>query len=45
MVTADNRSNTVRDSQTKFEFQTRKYLNILKLRFEGEGNERFGQMN
>jgi hypothetical protein len=45
MVTGDNRSNAARDSQTKFEFRTKKYLNILKLRFEGEGNERFGQMN
>jgi hypothetical protein len=32
MVTGDNRSNTRQDSQTKFEFQTEKYLNILKIK-------------
>jgi hypothetical protein len=40
MVTGDSRSNTGRDSQTKFEFQTQKYLNILKIKFEGGGSER-----
>jgi hypothetical protein len=39
LVTGDNRSNTERDSQTKFDFQTEKYLNILKIRFRGEGSE------
>jgi hypothetical protein len=44
-VTGDNRSNTERNSQKKIEFQNEKYLNILKIRFGGEGSERFGQMN
>jgi hypothetical protein len=39
------RSNAGQDSQTKFEFQTKNYLNILKISLEGEGSERFRQMN
>jgi hypothetical protein len=33
------------DSQTKFEFQTEMFLNILKIRFGGEKSERFEQIS